>query len=271
MADGAGGYGYSTSSNRMAASPAGAVTLDASGNTTGIGNRSFAYNQAGRLVTASNGGFIVGQYAYAFDGHRASKVAGGATTLFHYDLAGNLIAETDASGATLKEYVWDDEGRTLAQIAGTLTYLHPDHLGTPQFGTDAGRAVVWQWYERPFGTGPPVGSVSVNLRYPGQYADAETGLHQNWYRTYDPRAGRYLESDPVGLAAGVNTFGYANSNPLAFADPDGRSPVLVARLILAGLGVGLDAITLTDDVPITGAGFAGAATKAGGRCVAKNQ
>lgn len=222
LQDGAGGYGYSTSSNRMATSPAGSVMLDASGNTTGIGSKSFAYNQAGRLITASSGGNLVGQYGYAFDGHRASKTAGGATTLFHYDLAGNLIAETDASGAPLKEYVWDDEGRPLAQIAGgTLTFLHPDHLGTPRLGTDAGRAIVWQWYERPFGTGPPGGAATVNLRYPGQYFDAESGLHQNWHRTYDPGSGRYLESDPVGLAAGVNTFGYVGGNPLSFIDPMG--------------------------------------------------
>lgn len=125
----------------------------------------------------------------------------GAATVFHYDIDGRLIAETDATGATLREYVWDDDGRPLAQIAaGVVTYLHPDHLGTPRFGTDAGRAVVWQWASDAFGTTSPTGAVTVNLRYPGQYFDAETGLHYNWHRTYDPGSGRYLESDPIGIS-----------------------------------------------------------------------
>ena len=127
--------------------------------------------------------------------------AAGAIAVFHYDITGNLIAETDAAGALLREYVRDDDGRPLAQIAaGVVTYLHPDHLGTPRIGTDAGRAVVWQWASDAFGTTSPTGAVTVNLRYPGQYFDAETGLHYNWHRTYDPASGRYLESDPVGIS-----------------------------------------------------------------------
>jgi RHS repeat-associated protein len=220
--DASGIYGYGIATNRMATSPAGAVTIDAAGNTTAIGTKGYTYNQGGRLVTASDNGTQVGQYAYAFDGHRVTKTVSGVTTLYHYAIDGTLIAETDTSGNTLKEYVWDDEGRPLAMISGGVTtFLHPDHLGSPRFGTDSNKNIVWQWYEHPFGTGPPVGSVTVNLRYPGQYFDAETGLHQNWNRTYDPASGRYLESDPVGLFGGINTYGYADNNPLVVSDQKG--------------------------------------------------
>jgi RHS repeat-associated protein len=68
-------------------------------------------------------------------------------------------------------------------------------------------------------------SFVYNLRFPGQYFDAETGLNYNYYRDYDPATGRYVESDPIGLAGGVNTYAYADEDPLGTADPFGLFPV----------------------------------------------
>lgn len=56
---------------------------------------------------------------------------------------------------------------------------------------------------------------------PGQYFDQETGLHYNYFRDYDPSTGRYIESDPIGLGGGLNTYGYSRANPLRFIDPFG--------------------------------------------------
>lgn len=72
-----------------------------------------------------------------------------------------------------------------------------------------------------FGVGSPTGSVTVNLRFPGQYFDAESDLHYNWNRYYNPATGRYVTSDPIGLDGGLNTYGYANANPALYADPEG--------------------------------------------------
>ena len=109
-----------------------------------------------------------------------------------------------------------------------LRFIHGDHLGTPQVVTDETGIVVWTATYLPFGQAvvdeDPDGdleSYELNLRFPGQYADAETGLHYNYFRSYDPETGRYRESDPVGLAGGLNTFGYSLNNPIVNFDPSG--------------------------------------------------
>jgi len=102
-----------------------------------------------------------------------------------------------------------------------VTYLHPDHLGTPKFGTNAGGTQVWAWAPDAFGNGSPSGAATVNLRMPGQFYDAESSLFYNWNRYYNPATGRYISSDPIGLEGGINTFLYAAASPVMYIDPIG--------------------------------------------------
>ena len=79
--------------------------------------------------------------------------------------------------------------------------LHTDQLGTPLAMTSSGLGQVeWSALYRPFGEVHSItGTDDLDLRFPGQLLDSETGYHQNWHRDYDPTLGRYLQSDPIGL------------------------------------------------------------------------
>ncbi len=93
--------------------------------------------------------------------------------------------------------------------------------------TDAGGQLLWWRDQTPFGQTVAEGGFSASpLRFPGQYADAESGLAYNYFRDYDPALGRYIQSDPIGLGGGLNTYGYVGGNPLRYADPLGLSPAL---------------------------------------------
>ncbi|MFZ2631326.1 MAG: RHS repeat-associated core domain-containing protein [Desulfosalsimonadaceae bacterium] len=119
------------------------------------------------------------------------------------------------------------------KTGGRYYFYHNDHLGTPQKMTDVSGAVVWSAKSESFGeTVVEVATVENNLRFPGQYFDAETGLHYNWFRYYDPNTGRYLRKDPISFLGGdVNLYRYCLGNPIIFYDPKGRAVPLLLRPI----------------------------------------
>lgn len=108
---------------------------------------------------------------------------------------------------------------------------------TNRLATNQTQAVVWRWEGEAFGNtvAEKLVGFSINLRFPGQYFDAETNLHYNHFRYYDPTLGRYITSDPIGLLGGLNTYNYVNSNSLSFVDPEGKF-IFVPMLIGAGIG-----------------------------------
>ncbi|MEQ8426896.1 MAG: RHS repeat-associated core domain-containing protein [Gammaproteobacteria bacterium] len=194
---------------------------DANGNTVSNGELDFSYGDNNRLQSVNINGGAIAEYTYNGKGERVRKSAFG-TTYYHYDQNGQLIAETDAAGMTLVEYIYVDGQPTALIRNNEIYYIHNDHLGTPQLITDSFQNTVWQADYNPFGeVDITTELVSNNIRFPGQYYDEETGLHYNYFRYYEPEMGRYITSDPIGLLGGVNTYAYVGSNPINAIDPSG--------------------------------------------------
>lgn len=123
---------------------------------------------------------------------------------------------------------WVAVGEPAIAWMENMHFIHFDHLGTPHQVTDDSQTVVWHWHGTPFGDSIPdqdpdgnSAEYVLNLRFPGQYYDSESGLHYNYFRTYDPGTGRYIESDPIGLRGALNTFAYVESGPINSIDPSG--------------------------------------------------
>ena len=248
-------------SNRLLAldNPARTFSPDAAGNVvsdnTGSLSTSMLIDPSGRIARfdASNGTQST-SVAYGYDafGRRVFKYNGATLTMdcrptpaqtcsssqwavgssvYVYDPAGHLLGEYTINGGLIREYVWL-QGMPVAIIDGAaanpaIAYVQTDHLDTPRTVIDRAGRQRWSWVAEPFGNSPPIenpvgfGVFKLNLRMPGQYHDVESGLVYNWNRTYDAALGRYTQSDPIGLAGGINTYAYVENQPTSLTDPMG--------------------------------------------------
>jgi RHS repeat-associated protein len=120
---------------------------------------------------------------------------------------------------------------TGSALSANVYYIHTDQLNTPRAISDQSNTLVWKWDSDPFGSMPANARPSTapqfdfSMRFPGQFFDPETNLHYNYFRDYDPQTGRYIQSDPIGLEAGVNTYAYVFVNPLSYVDPKGLASI----------------------------------------------
>jgi RHS repeat-associated protein len=219
-------YAYEANSNRLDVAANDDVVLDANGNITTQGLWTYTHTAYNRLASVNNDSVQVAIYVYNGLGQRISKTIDSVTHTYVYGPNGELLQETD--GTSSVEYIYLN-GLPLAAIQqGDVYYIHNDHLGTPRAVTDATKTVVWRWDSDPFGATVADedpdnngNTFILNLRFPGQYYDNESGLHYNYFRYYDPRTGRYITSDPIGLTGGLNTYGYVEGNPVRSIDPSG--------------------------------------------------
>ena len=159
------------------------------------------------------------------EGERLRKYTSDTRTCFAPDASGPLLAE-DQNGDWM-DYVWLN-GRLVTVISnGGVFPIATDQTGRPLALTDptSGSRIDWSARGLPFDRSVTTNHWGgFNIGFPGQYQDEEDGLWSNGARDYDASLGRYIESDPIGLAGGINTYAYVGDNPISNIDPLGLCP-----------------------------------------------
>ena len=208
------------------------------------GVNTYTYSDRGRLSKATLPSGAVANYLYNGLEQRVAKhstslnVVDGAR-YYAYDEAGHLIGEYDKNGDPVYEviYLGDTPVAVITQtrtgsptqISTQIHYIYADHIDTPRVIVQSGNhAIRWRWDQaEAFGNSvanenpSSLGVFTFNLRFPGQTFDKETGWFYNHHRDYRAGAGRYAQSDPIGLAGGINTYAYVGGNPVSYVDPEG--------------------------------------------------
>ena len=241
-------------SESSASAPSTAAPYTASGQPERWGEREYRWDARGRLAEVRAHGRVLARYRYDHRGLRNTRQVGARTTHTIYDEHHQPLAELDADGRILRQFIWladlplavidTPQGAVPAQpVRGFATqvtgeflgllstaftaperivWLHGNHLGAPELATDASGRVLWRARYAPFGAATIESrDFTLDLRLPGQVFDAETGLHYNRARYYDPEAGQYLTPDPLGTPDGPNPYAYVAFNPLRNVDPGG--------------------------------------------------
>jgi RHS repeat-associated protein len=224
-------YAYDAN-NRISASPGLSYGFDADGNiSTRSDGATFSHDSRNRLVAFTQS-TTTATYLHDAAGRRVRKTVNGVSVWYLWD-GQRLLAEYSGSGVRQKRYAYIEPDHAPLQMedANGVHYVHADHVDAPRIVTNSTAQIAWRARYAAFGVavteedvdGNSV-PVTLNVRFPGQYADAESGLYYNLFRDYSPTTGRYVQADPIGIVGGNNLYAYANGNPLTYFDSQGLAP-----------------------------------------------
>lgn len=226
--------GYSINGNTITPK----ITRNTQGLPTQINNRKVIYGKSKRIEKVIENGKVIATYTYDKHGRRTAKETDDRVISFQYH--GNRIASEEIRpkhsisttlytrrhyayrGLMMVGFIEEQYDKFNKVIRTENFYIHNDHLGQPFLISDDQQNIRWRAYYSPMGQATIITSdITFNMRQPGQYYDAETGWHDNYFRTYDPAAGHYFEPDPLGPIAWNDPYGYAAQQPRQAIDPLG--------------------------------------------------
>ncbi len=234
-------YGYPATNHHLLSAAAGGNTRWF--NTNAVGNidawhdadgqyNATTYDAYLRPKTHTRNGFTTTYRFNAQDQRMLKYLGGGNSTRYVYAGQNTMLAERFTSGNGIgsqwTSYLWLG-GQPVGLVKGnTLYWVHGDHLGRPEMVTNTSQQRVWRAANRAFERGIALNQIGgYNLGFPGQYYDSESNLWHNGFRDYEPTIGRYMQSDPIGLAGGISTYGYVGASPVLLVDPFGLSGLVL--------------------------------------------
>ncbi len=206
------------------------ITDEAGGGTT------YTYDDESRLLSWVDGVLRVG-YEYDALGNRVAKVDGGVRTEYLIDPLGltNVVAEYDTGGNLIARYVHGGFGLVSRHDSGGAAAFYDfDGVGSTVAMTDASGVIANQYSYLPFGEALTISETIANpFEFVGQFGVQRDGNGLDFMRAryYSSDDGRYINEDPIGIAGGLNLYGYVTNDPVNYIDPSGLSPTLVPVFI----------------------------------------
>ena len=209
-----------------------ALTYNGRGNVRDLGGLHFVWDKHNQITVVS--GDATATYRYDGNNKRVVSVTNGKTLYNVFNAAGQLTHIEENPGTPESEVIdyIHGAGQTIARMkyansTDTVTYLHPDHLGSALSGSDADGMVAWREQYTPFGeTISDIMSNDNRDGFTGHIKDSATGLTYMQARFYDPGFGRFLSVDPVGFSpnspGSFNRYTYGLNDPINLIDPDGK-------------------------------------------------